>query len=667
MNNGSVIQNNNVQDSQMINGVKGLNNTLNSKQSSSFNYTTNMQDIVNQPGQFTIISPEDMALIAFSQCDETTATDTQNPLYTVAITSCQLYNAGISVQIIYKSFNDYIDSLLAYINKIEENYLTYLTDTANNSSGIVNQTLTQYKNKDKLITTSKKRLTAYKQFMLTPYNSICDLLIGANNQNTKKENKMQEYADFMLSNSSGDVMDPSQILKNATISSRLVNQIISENNKLRRVVEQLNTQIVAWNNFPNNLSSGIIAFSGTSGTQERRKPDNIVVTSIIENIATAFANSGGNQLKTQLYLKLSEQQTKLSKLRIRALKSKDIQPINATTLAKTVQERQAKRILPAQDFKQPRQKNINFPDNTSSISGSDQSSMDIDQTSTITGTTGTTGTTGMDFDQSMPINVSTKKLNQPPPKQPMKRKDVPLPTIQEASENYENKSAKRLVVEPNQQANQILDKINNNYRYKLNDTDLSILLSRNECYNDNIINRFLEQIVLASDGKFIFIDSLLITNCKTVTKTYTEDTIFVVNNSKRFHWIFCFFSSKTKKVFIYDSLTNSGIDSDILGTTNIKCIKKLFGVVEYINISLQLQTNNYDCGPFAIGAAIALLNKDEPETVTFNPSLYIIFACTRPAVPNPLAANIIAPPLAARLSVAITRLPDLPVGALANK
>ena len=351
MNDGSVTLNNNAQDSQMINAVRGLNSNLTT--STTTTNLTSMQNI-NKPDQFTIISPDEVSLIAFAQCDVDIAQDQSNPLNSVAITACQLYNAGIAVQIIYKSFNEYIDSLILYVNNIEEEYLQFLTNTTNNT-GIVNQTLTQYKNKDKLIATSKKRLTAYKQFMINPYNSVCDLLIEANNQNTKKENKLQEYAEFTLNNNTLGINEPSEILKNATISSRLVNQIILENNKLRRIVEQLNTQIVAWNNFPNNLSSGVIAFSGATGFDNRRKPENIIVTTLVENIATAFANSGGNKFKTELYIKLSEQQTKLSRLQIRSLKSRDIQPINANTLARTVEERKTKKVLPiTQEFKQPK-------------------------------------------------------------------------------------------------------------------------------------------------------------------------------------------------------------------------------------------------------------------------------------------------------------------------
>ena len=606
MNDGSVTLNNNAQDSQMINAVRGLNSNLTT--STTTTNLTSMQNI-NKPDQFTIISPDEVSLIAFAQCDVDIAQDQSNPLNSVAITACQLYNAGIAVQIIYKSFNEYIDSLILYVNNIEEEYLQFLTNTTNNT-GIVNQTLTQYKNKDKLIATSKKRLTAYKQFMINPYNSVCDLLIEANNQNTKKENKLQEYAEFTLNNNTLGINEPSEILKNATISSRLVNQIILENNKLRRIVEQLNTQIVAWNNFPNNLSSGVIAFSGATGFDNRRKPENIIVTTLVENIATAFANSGGNKFKTELYIKLSEQQTKLSRLQIRSLKSRDIQPINANTLARTVEERKTKKVLPiTQEFKQPKTVTSSMTKTESNISDTSSIPMSIDDQSTVT---------SMDLNESMQINVSAPKQTEVIQRQ-NKRKNAPKLTEEELQDDYSAQSRKIFVI-PNED---ILKDINLlNYKYKLSTDDLKALTSKNEFYTDTIINRALEQIVKESNGKYDTIDSIELANCKispeTIIERKTRDTIFIAHNKRRQHWILCLFKSVTKSIYTYDSLPNSKMPIDILGQDNVNCIKEYFGPVEFYSIELQKQPNGYDCGPFAVAGAVALLYGESPENVSFN-------------------------------------------------
>lgn len=257
----------------------------------------------------------------------------------------QIEISSRSIKTLYSSFNVVVQAIVSYV---KNKYLEDLKQT--DAAEGLKSTLKEFKQKERFATKTIKWLTEYQKYVTKRYDEITAYFTEIESQNIVKESYFADYNQLLSKIIRGDDKTDEKTGDNLSSSantftqyqtpnkekdilaiSRTANQIIAQNNKMRKVVVKLNTLIALFSAFNDNLSNGVISFPIT---QQDQAPKIVILEQLIEEIRNTFDSSADQLtiLKQKALLKLVDDERKYLSARV-----DDLKEINIKTFKTEIQ------------------------------------------------------------------------------------------------------------------------------------------------------------------------------------------------------------------------------------------------------------------------------------------------------------------------------------------
>lgn len=580
----------------------------------------------------------------------------------------ELDSAHESIRNVYNTFNKSATILIDYIKELHTKYILSSLVTPTQT------TLKEYKQKDRFSTRTVKQLTDYQKYVAAYYERIVQLIIAIDNQNTIKSDRLKEFDELVRSTGA----NKEQKLSDAILLSRVANQTIVENNKIRKNVSKLNQQINQWSTFNDNMRNNIFSFPGNA----KDAPEIIVVEKIVNNIQTFYADSEDNSARNKLLDSLIENQnelyqTRLGELKVMSLKRVKDPPVDGAYVFDAKSQMSVSNSYVSERLNALRNEVTSLALDNRKLAQKDSKTLALNRLAELDESRLNyllqVQESVNDFDVDNLMTVDSQPPNefasaengqikseqvaaelvqhpQASPQAPVNgaqqlqtspvatedatiavdiKKDSPSTDVIEPMEataaTIKRKTPEKKGKVPIKKAakineNNTLNRINSYaMRIQLNDQDLTILNSQNEWYTDNIMNRILEMIKKGSNDVYPFVDVLTTsTRLKPNIKLKNNAILFLFNENRR-HWICAFYNAEANMFSLYDTLSTSLQLSQL----NMEFVEK---ITEKPAPNIQLekvdqQKNANDCGPMAVAIATALYFGHNPTQYKFKPDL----------------------------------------------